>query len=207
VAAVVLACAGSAQGATAVYEAFDADLTSDYWSQFVAPGGPRRYITIEYSGIRLLEPLTAVGTDFKGLFWYYSPWANHWNPRFQSYKIEGNDLAAQSGCRMGQACFQERVPGKITVAALPPLNTGSVQECHEATSEKTCLEEWLEATTNIDLNYERTGGPAYIRIKVQDFAAGVPEPSTWAMLIAGFGLVGAAVRRRRAFAAGASSHA
>ncbi len=27
--------------------------------------------------------------------------------------------------------------------------------------------------------------------------AGVPEPSTWAMMILGFGLAGAAVRRRR----------
>ena len=31
---------------------------------------------------------------------------------------------------------------------------------------------------------------------------GVPEPASWAMLIAGFGLVGMAARRRRAFAAG-----
>jgi hypothetical protein len=30
---------------------------------------------------------------------------------------------------------------------------------------------------------------------------GIPEPATWAMLIAGFGLVGAAARRRRAIAA------
>jgi hypothetical protein len=28
-------------------------------------------------------------------------------------------------------------------------------------------------------------------------AAGVPEPASWAMMIAGFGMVGAAVRRRR----------
>ena len=33
----------------------------------------------------------------------------------------------------------------------------------------------------------------------QDGGAGaVPEPATWEMLIAGFGLVGAAARRRRA---------
>ena len=31
-------------------------------------------------------------------------------------------------------------------------------------------------------------------------APGVPEPSTWVMLMAGFGLVGAAVRRRQALA-------
>ena len=32
-------------------------------------------------------------------------------------------------------------------------------------------------------------------------AAAVPEPGTWAMLIAGFGLVGATIRRRRALTA------
>ncbi|PZO92115.1 MAG: hypothetical protein DI623_01330 [Sphingomonas sanxanigenens] len=32
----------------------------------------------------------------------------------------------------------------------------------------------------------------------RQFAAGVPEPATWAMLIAGFGMIGGAMRRRRA---------
>ncbi len=35
-----------------------------------------------------------------------------------------------------------------------------------------------------------------------NFASGVPEPATWAMMILGFGVAGAAVRRRHfAFAA------
>lgn len=34
-----------------------------------------------------------------------------------------------------------------------------------------------------------------------EFPSGVPEPASWAMLIAGFGLTGAALRRRRAVAA------
>lgn len=34
----------------------------------------------------------------------------------------------------------------------------------------------------------------------QSITGGVPEPTTWAMLIAGFGLVGAAARRRRPLA-------
>jgi hypothetical protein len=34
-------------------------------------------------------------------------------------------------------------------------------------------------------------------VGIADVATGVPEPATWAMMIAGFGLVGAASRRRR----------
>jgi hypothetical protein len=40
-----------------------------------------------------------------------------------------------------------------------------------------------------------------ISIFVDDPAPGIPEPSTWAMLIAGFGLVGVMARRRRPLAA------
>lgn len=36
---------------------------------------------------------------------------------------------------------------------------------------------------------------------VSVFAAGIPEPATWAMLISGFGMIGFAARRRRAIAA------
>lgn len=46
--------------------------------------------------------------------------------------------------------------------------------------------------------------PSYtyvFKVSGQDLVdAGIPEPATWAMFIAGFGLVGAAARRRRAFA-------
>lgn len=36
-----------------------------------------------------------------------------------------------------------------------------------------------------------------LTVGVEGFASAVPEPATWAMLITGFGLVGAAARRRR----------
>ncbi len=40
--------------------------------------------------------------------------------------------------------------------------------------------------------------PAVLKITVNDAPIGeVPEPATWAMMIAGFGLVGGAMRRRR----------
>lgn len=43
----------------------------------------------------------------------------------------------------------------------------------------------------------------FVTVNFDAPAAGVPEPTTWAMLIAGFGLVGAAARRRRSAVAAA----
>ncbi|WP_310497942.1 PEPxxWA-CTERM sorting domain-containing protein [Sandarakinorhabdus sp.] len=43
------------------------------------------------------------------------------------------------------------------------------------------------------LRFTSTG----VAYEFDDFAANVPEPASWAMLIAGFGLVGATARRRR----------
>lgn len=50
----------------------------------------------------------------------------------------------------------------------------------------------------------QNGGSAVADMNIWAYAGGVgavPEPASWAMLIAGFGLVGAAARRRRAVAA------
>jgi len=44
--------------------------------------------------------------------------------------------------------------------------------------------------------YYLTGGPSSLSFS-GTLTQGVPEPASWAMLIAGFGLVGAAARRRR----------
>lgn len=57
-----------------------------------------------------------------------------------------------------------------------------------------CLyaEEFLELDPEFGLSVYPTG--------VQMLGSSVPEPANWAMLIAGFGLVGAARRRRRAVA-------
>jgi hypothetical protein len=52
-------------------------------------------------------------------------------------------------------------------------------------------------------NYTTFAGPGYATAfmdPIVSFSAGVPEPASWAMMIAGFGLVGAAARRRRTVA-------
>jgi hypothetical protein len=60
---------------------------------------------------------------------------------------------------------------------------------------------------NVNLAYTGTPGNVdeFVRFGISgkqvQFTTSVPEPQSWAMLIAGFGLVGAAMRRRRAVAA------
>jgi hypothetical protein len=51
-----------------------------------------------------------------------------------------------------------------------------------------------------DGHFSNPGNPGYEGI-VTAASGGVPEPASWAMLIAGFGLVGAMQRRRTAVVA------
>jgi hypothetical protein len=48
---------------------------------------------------------------------------------------------------------------------------------------------------NIGTNSADNVGPLLDNVKLT-VDAGVPEPAAWAMMLAGFGLVGAAMRRR-----------
>ncbi len=56
-----------------------------------------------------------------------------------------------------------------------------------------------DVLTGLNSSWGELGGyvPVYIHTDFINAAMAVPEPSTWAMLIAGFGLTGAAMRRQR----------
>ncbi|OYW83985.1 MAG: hypothetical protein B7Z20_11720 [Sphingobium sp. 32-64-5] len=63
---------------------------------------------------------------------------------------------------------------------------------------------WTKYTIAFDgvaQSLELAGGAAYfdnVSLGASGSVGGVPEPASWALLIAGFGLTGAAMRRRRA---------
>lgn len=72
---------------------------------------------------------------------------------------------------------------------------------------------WFTASTNRRVWFSAGAGETIgglrlsttgVAFEFDDFAAAVPEPATWAMLLSGFALVGVAARRRRA---GAVTHA
>lgn len=55
----------------------------------------------------------------------------------------------------------------------------------------------LPAFTTTRLRFNATGGDNYYSVsEIQAFAPEVPEPGTWALMLAGFGLAGTALRRR-----------
>ncbi|NJC07351.1 PEPxxWA-CTERM sorting domain-containing protein [Polymorphobacter fuscus] len=56
----------------------------------------------------------------------------------------------------------------------------------------------LQFLTLIEFSSSTTFAIDDFRIGLPDVAPGIPEPASWAMLIAGFGLTGASLRRRRA---------
>jgi hypothetical protein len=55
---------------------------------------------------------------------------------------------------------------------------------------------FIAGSNRLEFVTESTLNPTGLRVEMTGTAA-VPEPASWAMLIAGFGLVGAAARRRR----------
>ncbi|MFD1610768.1 PEPxxWA-CTERM sorting domain-containing protein [Sphingomonas tabacisoli] len=48
----------------------------------------------------------------------------------------------------------------------------------------------------VDTDNTRTNNSGGISLRIEEVAARVPEPASWAMMIGGFGLLGAAARRR-----------
>ncbi len=94
---------------------------------------------------------------------------------------------------------------------------GSSGNCFNGPGQGCGFTGWIQATYTIETagdyrlafgvtNWSDTAfqsGLAYAGVFIDDTPVnpGIPEPTSWAMLIAGFGLVGASARRRRTVAA------
>lgn len=75
--------------------------------------------------------------------------------------------------------------------------TGTVQSSFRTLADFSIANGFVSGLNTLTLRVTNNGGPTAGRFDNLVLTASVPEPESWAMLIAGFGLVGAAARRRR----------
>ena len=88
----------------------------------------------------------------------------------------------------------------LTVAGVPNP-TGRVNVSASLTSPLGGFFAFLNSGTldplTVDAQWRRLTGVANLQYRAEFATAAIPEPATWAMMIAGFGLVGGAMRRRK----------
>jgi len=130
--------------------------------------------------------------------------------------LSWNNLTAPAAAGHIHCCAFLGAIGPVAIDLAPSnVITGSASGTFDLTLAGTYGGVFLNANGNNAVSARAaflaglTGGKAYFNVHNQNFPAGeirgqiaaVPEPATWAMLIAGFGMVGASLRRRTAITA------
>lgn len=85
------------------------------------------------------------------------------------------------------------------------INDATISTFNAGSASGTPPQQWRNFTTTftpttsgpLEFRFQGTGNPAADFAVDRVFATGVPEPTTWGMMILGFGVIGAAARRRR----------
>lgn len=191
VAAVVLSCAGAAQAAKVVYQTSGA-----------GPAFMSNDVYLEAGGGEYLFELNSSIPVVWSFYIYYEP---HWDvfyapaPSPHAEAIWGNDnFASTSGSNFGTSTSATLSIPTMTRSFFDsgtfyrdvfgiPLGTPLYQEDR---SDNPFLQIWGDApgaTEETLFSYS---------VKVTWLSA-VPEPTTWAMMVLGFGIAGVAMRQRR----------
>jgi len=114
--------------------------------------------------------------------------------------------AGQNSVRLSDVVFTRFDGREYALGCTSPTNCGrgitgaiaaSAGDVHISLFDRISGDFTLKGNWQFDLSPSRAGNNAQIKL-LSVPVAGVPEPSSWAMLIAGFGLTGASLRRRRA---------
>lgn len=122
---------------------------------------------------------------------------------FSTFKLVGEDLTFLD---FGQAVSSELdgIGGKTGSARLSARRTYVLRGGERLEVSTRAIAE--TGSTPGATIYTFEPGPGYATAfmdPIASFTAGVPEPATWGLMIAGFGMIGAAARRRRAITAAA----
>ncbi|WP_017667450.1 CHRD domain-containing protein [Sandarakinorhabdus sp. AAP62] len=136
--------------------------------------------------------------------------------RFAQVDVSFTGLTAPLTVAHAHCCAAAGANAGVAIDFLPPsLSAGSFSRLYDLTLASTYTGGFITASGGTAALAQARfltaldAGQVYFNLHTSTFPGGeirgnlgaVPEPSSWAMLIAGFGLVGAAARRRRAVAA------
>jgi hypothetical protein len=154
------------------------------------PGGP---ITITYQGpalqINLSDETTYLGIAALDCYQVEGCTPDQLTPTFDegiSTDIIHGPVGVTAFSQTIDSSFYDNAP--IVVPDFSPFGSVLLERPHGITSFVTDYYAGLDSF-----------GQAFSLIVTRDDVGGVPEPAIWAMMLAGFGLIGAAMRRRRFF--------
>lgn len=155
---------------------------------YVPDAGMRASVEIFYSGGEMRP-------DTQFSFYRFVDYT-YWDTSSGGF-INGNDYFFEVFCSVANGCLDIKRPGYAVATLKSPRNIVA-RTCNEHSGTYCSLTYRPNATATFSGAFDTNGAsdPLQVSIRVSDFTA-VPEPATWAMMITGFGLAGARLRRRR----------
>ena len=166
---------------------FDASgIASPYGNFNAPPAGYGALVTIRFSGGDIL-PSAYILSMREVTFTY-------WDHAMDA--VWGNEYTVELDCSVANGCIRLVKPGLAIAKLATPRDW--YRDCTPATVGDCSLRYWDGNWTSFEGAFVSNGtsDAIHLNVSVSDFAP-IPEPATWAMMIAGFGLSGAALRRRR----------
>ena len=136
--------------------------------------------------------------------------------RFATVQINFTGLSAPLTAAHIHCCAVPGTNGGVAINFAPPsISSGSITRMFDLTLSSTYFAGFLNGSGGTAAGAQArllaglNSGQGYFNLHTSNFQGGeiranlsaIPEPSSWAMLIAGFGLVGGTLRRRRLVAA------
>lgn len=149
------------------------------------PEGHSATAILTFSGLQLVDAI------FTGNVEEQKTW---WDEAIGG--VWGNEYSLAYDCSLGGGCVVQTGPGVASGTLSTPL--GFDRPCTAATL-GDCSSHFFPQSATFDGVFrvsQAARAPYSVTLTISDFSA-VPEPATWTMMIVGFGLVGAVLRRSR----------